>query len=118
MTNEQLIIYIYGIYPEGGLSGILAIFSIAMASFIGILWVNSILDEKTKPLIKWSKRLWVITAIVITVGYFIPSKNVFLAMVATPTLIESLENKDGKLHKVNKLLDMALDQATKELKEK
>jgi len=125
MSNEMLIVYLYGIYPDGGLSMTMVVMSLLLmgvyvASYDTMLNVGN--KEKREKIIKEKgftyqkiegalKVALVNTAMVLVVGYFIPSKNVFLAMVATPSIVESLESKTGKLNKVSRLLDKALDEA-------
>ena len=118
MTNEQLIIYLYGIYPEGGLSVMFMGAGATLLSIIGIIAGPTGQPELAKKWLKVLKPFWVITGIVVTIGYFIPSKNTFLAIVATPSLIQSLENSEGKLFKVNKLLNEALDVATEAIEDR
>ena len=67
------------------------------------------------PFSKYGRRHWIpITlATLLTLGQLIPSKNTFIALVATPTLVQSLES--GKLSKLNTLMDKALDKALKEI---
>ena len=111
MTNEQLIIYIYGIYPEGGFS------ALAILLFVIIViatWGEAMLDDDALGWVKLHDKVKIpalITTIILSVGYFIPSKNTFLAIVATPSLVKSLEDNDGKLNKVSRLLDKALNEA-------
>ena len=112
----MLIVYLYGIYPEGGISVSLGSIAGINLFILGMMWVSN--EEGTGQLFKRSKLLYIVTMIVWTVGYFIPSKNIFLAMVATPMIIESLESKTGKLNKIDKLLDKALDVALETTGEK
>ena len=98
MTKEQFIIYIYGIYPGGGLSILVS------ALFIFYFGVKTLfcIDHKAhreegKTYSEYMKPVKVASfflAIILTVGYIIPSKNTFLAIVATPSLVKSLEDKE------------------------
>jgi len=124
MTNEQWILYLYGIYPSGGIS--LLVFMVCFFAWIiyiidGLVYKNDKRNEininkenyfHTKmPM----KLITIITIIVLTIGNFVPKKEIFLAMIATPILIENM--KDGKLSKINKLIDGALDLAIEKIEE-
>ena len=110
MTNEQWLIYLYGIYPEGGLS-------IAMLGVTVTLWLimlpflEMITDKAITKMLKFNKIVTVITVIVLIIGYFIPPKNVFFTMIAAPYVKESLIDDKGKLHKLNNIIDSALTKA-------
>ena len=109
MTKEQLIIYLYDIYPEGGISFLVTVLTIIICSLIWFSWAVRKEDMPYDEIVEYYKEhtfekemkktypfliTWIL---VITVGYFIPSKNTFLAIVATPALVKSLEEKDGRL---------------------
>jgi len=112
--NEMLLVYIYGIYPEGGITTLFMVPSLIVI-FAAIIKAGPLEEVKeAKEFLRYFKPLFIATAVVATIGYFIPSKNAFLTMVATPHIIESLENKAGKLNKLDRLLDKALDEALKE----
>jgi len=114
--NEMLIVYLYGIYPEGGLSALLGSFSVLTLFAAWVMDGPMMEPEDSRKFLKKMKPLYIATIIVMTIGYFIPSKNIFLTMIATPHIIESLESKTGKLNKLDRLLDKALDEALKENK--
>ena len=114
MSNEQLLIYIYGIYPEGGISVTLGLMTVVLGFAWTIVYDN--IKELADKMLKVLKPLSIITVAVIALGYFVPTKNTFLLMVATPTLMQSLEN--GKLSKLDGLLDKALEKANEELDKK
>ena len=48
---------------------------------------------------------------------FVPNKNAMLAIMAAPYAIESIKDADGKVMKINKLIDMSLDKAIEKLKQ-
>ena len=117
MTKEQLVIYLYGIYPNGGTT--IAVATILfMATAIYFISYSDLTplqreDKQTKYMYKIIpiKTIWAISLVVFAVGYLIPSKNVFLTMIAVPTVVESMQT--GKLSKLDKILDKALDKADK-----
>ena len=108
--NEMLIVYIYGIYPSGGISMLAFLFALSLGSYFYISWVIDD-EENMKKAKKIGRFLMPIVIFIWTVGYFIPSKNIFLTMIATPHIIESLEDKTRKLNKLDRLLDKALNEA-------
>ena len=114
--NEMLIIYLYGIYPEGEISLVMFSVSLLIVGMWFIIWITEKDTVAEKFIQKW-KFVFYISAIVWTVGYFIPSKNTFLTMVATPHIIDSLESKTGKLNKIDKLFNKALDKALENINE-
>ncbi len=118
MSYEQLIIYIYGIYPTGGITVILLIAVVLMLVAWGPI---TDMGENIGPVYqKWwniFKPLSIVTAVVLTLGYFVPDKNTFLVMVATPAIMESAQAKDGKLYRLDKIIDQALVRADELLKE-
>ena len=118
MTSEQLIIYIYGIYPTGGISVLLVIATVLVAiAWAPITDFGEKLGEGYQKWLKIIKPLSIVTAVVMTLGYFVPDKNTFLLMVATPTIVESMQSSDGKLNRLDKLIDQALLRADEILKE-
>ena len=115
--NEVLLIYLYGIYPENGATFIASIYLIVLATILGLIAGPFEEVERAKKIMETMSIYTKIAIATIIIGYFIPSKNIFLAMVATPSIIESLESKTGKLNKIDKLLDKALDKALNEFNE-
>ncbi len=130
MTNEQLIIYLYGIYPNGSLTLLYLFFIIMHSILMGILFLSDRAESSyqcyTPEDYYWNKLSnkqkvlpIVVLAILLFLSNLVPSRNTFLAIVATPTVMEKIKESmnDGKLKKVDELLDLALDKATKELKD-
>lgn len=54
-----------------------------------------------------------VLVVFILISNLIPDKKTFLLLVAAPTIMESIESPEGKLNKINKLFDKALDKADK-----
>lgn len=125
MTNEQLLVYLYGIYPDGGWT---LLWAVVLAMVAGILFflflIHSSDYRNTKPESKWhsSKSPWsklgnfkwtvpLALTILIFLSNLVPDKRTFLLLVATPTIVESFESPEGKLNKLNTLFDKALDKA-------
>jgi hypothetical protein len=116
MTKEQWLVYLYSIYPTGSLS----IIVFAVATFvISIFWFIIDIERKKEYLpkaIKWTK-IYVISLLITVIFYsLIPSKKMALAIYATPYFMKYIDNNDTKIMKLDKLLDLSLDKAIKELK--
>lgn len=136
MSNEQWIIYLYGVWPDGGWSALLTLLFSLYAFYAGIVashyadhisdwreWKGSKEEYMKNALYAKTVKPYFIKALVsfvilITLANFVPNKNTFLALVATPSLVESLESETGKLHKLNKLMDLGIDKAMEKLEEK
>jgi len=122
MSNEQLIIYLYSIWPEGGFS-VLYFAGLVISSAIAIIlairlsdYDSSNPDSKWHPskspynrMGKWRIRLPIIFATLLFLSNLVPDKKGFLLIVATPTVVKSIES--GKLNKLNNIIDSALDNA-------
>jgi len=122
MSSEQLIIYLYSIWPEGGFS---FIYFVGLVMSLVLVIVSLILSNdynSSNPDSEWhpSKALYnrigkwkIILPTVFTVLLFlsslVPDKKGFLLIVATPTVVKSIES--GKLNKLNNIIDSALDNA-------
>ena len=135
MTYEQWLIYLYGIYPEGGamlLVSFTIIFILMVMIFTSVVRAENIkkykmTDEQTRiqePIIwlfsskvKYWKYLVGSLFFVWTMSVITPNKKIFLMIIATPTLMESITKEDGKLNKLNLLFDKILDKADKYIEE-
>jgi len=128
MTNEQLLIYLYGIYPEGGLTITLIVLTLAagIPIFISYIEKDDRFSQRSKEngtllyqvYSKPYKLLVTATIVAMIIGYFIPNKKTFILITATPTIVDSLTSPNGKLNKLNKILDAGLDKAIEKLSEK
>ncbi len=138
MTNEQWLIYLYGIYPNGGWTVIWAIASMIVV-MVGcfILLDKRDYDNFKNPADEWYYKksifhklgYWKITIpaflfFAIMLSNLIPDKRTFMCIIAAPyvveggkTVMEQLNDKTSKLHKLNKMLDMSLDKAIQKLEE-
>ena len=130
MTDTQWIIYIYGIYPEGGWTVLWMILLVAYTIFIAAIGVNNISESKYRSYkpedyllnrLSWFKKYGIslLLGFMIFLSNLVPPKNTFLALAATPTVVKHItESMDhGKLKKLDKLFDLVLDKAEEELKE-
>ena len=123
MTNEQWLVYLWSIYPNGEFIQIwttLFVTFIIGIFFIGIIHHEGENDETTmwSKLGKWKIVIPSILAIFIFISYLVPKREHFVYIIATPyvvdsgkSIIESLQDPNSKLSKLNQMTDKALDKA-------
>ena len=126
MTNEQWLVYLWSIYPGGGYQVFYAILLIAYLAFIGFMLIShsDTSDRyKTKTIWykmgKWKIIIPSVLLVLIFLSNLVPSnRNHFLYIIATPyvvdsgkSIIESLQDPNSKLSKLNQMTDKALDKA-------
>ena len=123
MTNEQWLIYLWSIYPQGGFTQIWIVLLILFAFatiFVAISHFDGYEDETTmwSKMGKWKIGIPSLLVIFIFLSLLIPKRDHFLLIIATPyvvdsgkSIIESLQDPNSKLYKLNKMTDKALDKA-------
>ena len=126
MTNEQWLVYLWSIYPSGGYQVFYAILLIAYLFFIIFALIShSDTSDRYKTDTIWYKMgKWkiiipsVLLALIFLCNLIPSNKNHFLYIVATPyvvdsgkSIIESLQDPNSKLSKLNQMTDKALDKA-------
>lgn len=129
MTNEQWLVYLWSIYPDGGFiftwSVLLILFTAGMI-FIAINHFDGYEDETTlwSKLGKWKIAIPSILAILIFISYLVPKRDHFLLIITTPYVVEagksladSLTDPTSKMFKLNQLVDKGLEKMLKELAE-
>ena len=124
MTKEQWIIYLYGIYPEGGWKALWTILLVCFLLFILIIFaIHNVDKQNGESSTLWEelpKQLKIIPIIVLSILIFlsnlVPNKNVFLALVATPTVVKYIKHtlNNDRLKKIDKLFDITLDKMLKD----
>ena len=129
MTNEQWLVYIWSIYPNGEFIQIwttLFVTFIVGIFFIGIIHHEGENDETTmwSKLGKWKIIIPSILAIFIFISYLVPKRDHFLLILATPyaveagkSLADSLNDPTSKMFKLNQLVDKGLEKMLKEFSE-
>ena len=129
MTNEQWLVYLWSIYPNGLFIQIwTTLFVTFMVGilFIGIIHHEGENDETTmwSKLGKWKIVIPSILAIFIFISYLVPKRDHFLLIIATPyaveagkSLADSLNDPTSKMFKLNQLVDKSLEKMLKELSE-
>ncbi len=123
MTNEQWLVYLWSIYPNGGFMHLwivlLVVFVVGIL-FIGIIHYDGDRDETTlwSILGKWKIAIPSILVVFIFLSYLVPKRDHFILILATPyaveagkSIVDSLNDPNSKLSKLNKMTDKALDKA-------
>lgn len=126
MTSEQWLVYLWSIYPSGGYQVFYVSCLCAFLVFIGFMLIMySDTPDKYKTETIWFKMgKWkiiipsVLLALIFLCNLIPSNKNHFLFIVATPyvvdsgkSIIESLQDPNSKLSKLNQMTDKALDKA-------
>ena len=129
MTNEQWLVYLWSIYPNGGFMFLWNTLFILFATgimFAGIFHFNGDEDEDTvwSKMGKWKIAIPSILVVFIILSYLVPKRDHFLLILATPyaveagkSLADSLNDPTSKMFKLNQLVDKSLEKMLKELSE-
>ena len=129
MTNEQWLVYLWSIYPNGGFMHLwvvlLVLFAIGMF-FVVLYHFDGYEDETTlwSKMGKWKIVVPSILVVFILLSYLVPKRDHFLLIIATPyaveagkSLADSLNDPTSKMFKLNQLVDKGLEKMLKELSE-
>ena len=129
MTNEQWLVYLWSIYPNGLFiqiwATLLTVFATGMLP-IAISHFDGYEDETTvwSKLGKWKIAIPSILVLFIFISYLVPKRDHFLLIIATPyaveagkSLADSLNDPTSKMFKLNQLVDKGLEKMLKELSE-
>ena len=137
MTNEQWLVYIWSIYPNGGFQ-VFWVLSLALVFlFLCFAAIGYFLDtsgyryteeEKNtylwRKLGKWKVIVPSVLLLFIFLSNLVPSREHFAYIIATPyvvesgkSIVDSLNDPSSKLSKLNQMTDKALDKALKYLDE-
>ena len=131
MTNEQWLVYIWSIYPNGGFQlfwVISLILVLALLTFAAISYFSDTSgyryseEEKNtylwRKLGKWKIIVPSVLLLFIFLSNLVPSREHFAYIIATPyvvesgkSIVESLNDPSSKLSKLNQMTDKALDKA-------
>lgn len=129
MTKEQWLVYLWSIYPQGVFTQIWIVLFILFAitmSFVAFNHFDCCADETTvwSKMGKWKIGIPSLLVIFIFLSLLIPKRDHFLLIIATPyvvdsgkSIIESLQDPNSKLYKLNKMTDKALDKVLVHLDE-
>lgn len=134
MTNEQWLVYLWSIYPQGGFQ---VFWTICLVLVVGLLvftaasffsdtsgWRATRYAETEKDTYLWRKlgKYKIIIPSVLLLFIFlsnlVPNRDHFIYIIATPyvvesgkSIIDSLQDPNSKLSKLNQMTDKALDKA-------
>ena len=129
MTNEQWLVYLWSIYPNGGFLHLwitLLVLFVAGIMFASIFHFNGYTEQKTlwTKLGKWKLVIPSILVLFIFLSLLVPKRDHFLLILATPyaveagkSLADSLNDPTSKMFKLNQLVDKSLEKMLKELSE-
>lgn len=138
MTQEQWLVYIWSIYPDGGFQKfwsiclvlVTGLLTFAASSFFLDTGGNSYSEEEKNTYLwrvlgKWKVIVPSVLLTFIFLSNLVPSREHFAYILATPyvvgsgkSMVESLQDPNSKLSKLNKMTDKALDNALMYLDEK
>ena len=131
MTNEQWLVYLWSIYPNGGfqvfwvisLILVVALLTFAAASYFSDTGGYRYSEEEKntylwRKLGKWKIIMPSVLLLFIFLSNLFPSREHFAYIIATPyvvesgkSIVDSLNDPSSKLSKLNQMTDKALDKA-------
>ena len=131
MTQEQWLVYIWSIYPNGGFQVfwvMCLVLVLGLLTFAAINYFSDISgyryseEEKNtylwRKLGKWKITIPSILLLFIFLSNLVPSREHFAYIIATPyvvesgkSIVDSLNDPSSKLSKLNQMTDKALDKA-------
>ena len=134
MTQEQWLIYLWSIYPNGGFTVFWAILLLLWLGYIILVGSNYFMEKDMSGtyfnpkeftwtiLGKWKYIVSSILLVLIFLCNLVPNREYFAYIIATPyivdsgkSLVESLQDETSKLSKLNKIMDKGLDKILIEL---
>ena len=129
MTNEQWLVYLWSIYPNGTLVQIwivlLILFAVSMM-MLATFHFDKYASEKTlwSKMGKWKIAIPSILVLFIFLSLLVPKRDHFILILATPyaveagkSLADSLNDPTSKMFKLNQLVDKGLEKMLQELSE-
>ena len=129
MTNEQWLVYLWSIYPNGTIIQIwiilLILFAVSMM-MLATFHFDKYASENTlwSRLGKWKIIIPSILVLFIFLSLLVPKRDHFILILATPyaveagkSLADSLNDPTSKMFKLNQLVDKSLEKMLKELSE-
>ena len=141
MTQEQWLVYIWSIYPNGGFTQFWFICLILVVGFLVFSAASFFSDtsgcratrytetEKNsylwRQLGKWKVIVPSVLLLFIFLSNLVPSREHFAYIIATPyvvesgkSIVDSLNDPASKLYKLNSIMDKGLDKVLDELNKK
>ena len=131
MTNEQWLVYLWSIYPNGGFMHLWIVLLVLFTSgimFASLFHFGDYRDgnENTvwSKIGKWKIVIPSILVLFIFLSLLVPKRDHFILILATPyaveagkSLADSLNDPTSKMFKLNQLVDKSLEKMLKELSE-
>ena len=131
MTNEQWLVYLWSIYPNGGFIHLWVVLLVLFTSgimFASLFHFGEYRDgnENTvwSKIGKWKIVIPSILVLFIFLSLLVPKRDHFILILATPyaveagkSLADSLNDPTSKMFKLNQLVDKGLEKMLKELSE-
>ena len=131
MTNEQWLVYLWSIYPNGELIQIWSVLLILFATGMLMLATFHFDDYRGRngtsvwtKMGRWKIIIPSVLVLFIFLSYLVPKRDHFLLIIATPYVVEagksladSLNDPTSKMFKLNKLVDKWLEKMLKEFSE-
>jgi phosphatidylglycerophosphate synthase len=131
MTNEQWLVYLWSIYPNGGfqvfwvisLVLVVGLLTLAAASYFSDTGGYRYSEEEKntylwRKLGKWKIIMPSVLLLFIFLLNLVPNREHFAYIIATPyvvesgkSIVDSLNDPNSKLSKLNQMTDKALDKA-------
>ena len=127
MTNEQWLVYLWSIYPNGLFIQIWLLALILFAGFLMILAIIHFDKYQNKITLwtilgKWKIIIPSILVLFIFLSNLVPKRDHFLLIMATPyaveagkSLADSLNDPTSKMFKLNQLVDKGLEKNAKRI---
>ena len=128
MTNEQWLVYLWSIYPDGEFMLIWIFLFVMSTIFIitsgAIHFDVSKEDSAWTKMGKWKIIIPSILVLFIFLSLLVPKRDHFILILATPyaveagkSLADSLNDPTSKMFKLNQLVDKGLEKMLKEFSE-
>lgn len=141
MTQEQWLIYIWSIYPNGGFQ-VFWVISLVLVVALLIFTATSYFSDTSgwratrytetekntylwRQLGKWKITIPSVLLLFIFLSNLVPSREHFAYIIATPyvvesgkSIVDSLNDPTSKLYKLNSIMDKGLDKVLEELNKK
>ena len=132
MTQEQWLVYIWSIYPNGGFKFFYIISLSVFVIFIAFILIgySEALDRYKTETIWYKMGKWKVIVPSVLLSFIflsnlVPSREHFAYIIATPyvvesgkSIVESLNDPSSKLYKLNSIMDKGLDKVLEELNKK
>ena len=138
MTQEQWLVYLWSIYPNGGFQVFWVMCLCVVVGFLFMAAVNFFSNtngyrysEEEKDTYLWrqiGKWKVIVPSVLLSFIFFsnfVPSREHFAYIIATPyvvesgkSIVDSLNDPASKLYKLNSIMDKGLDKVLDELTKK